>query len=374
MTLPEPLYDETQVPAYSLPDPLEGVTTRAEWWNLRRPELLRLFEEQVYGRVPTAPVRFGFALDGADTLALDGLATRKQYTLRFWRSAREQQAALLLYLPNHAPRPAPAFLGLNFDGNHTIHADPGIGMAATPDERGTSAGRWQVERVLRRGFATATLFYGDFDPDFDDGFQNGIHPLFYFGEQTRPAPHEWGAIGAWAWGLSRALDVLEQDLAIDPARVALHGHSRLGKTALWAGALDPRFALVISNNSGAGGAALSRRRFGERVAHLNDRFPHWFCANFRRYDEREADLPLDQHSLLACIAPRPLLVASAAEDHWADPRGERLALEAARPVYEFLGVDPNRAEYTIRPGKHDVTAQDWQTFLDFASRHFSMEG
>ena len=392
-------YDEARVPNYVLPDPLvtfDGapVTTPEEWWELRRPEVYRVFEEEVYGRSPERPEDLRFEVLNVDHV-LGGTAVRKQIRIHFAEGADAPAMDLLMYVPVEREGPAPLFLGLNFDGNHTIHDDPGILLprpfvgpagdlvTASDDERGASASRWPVEELIARGYGLATAFYGDIDPDFDDGFQNGVHPLFYHPGQDKPAPDEWGSIAAWAWGLSRAMDYLETDEDIEEERIALMGHSRLGKAALWAGATDPRFYFVISNNSGEGGAAITRRRFGETIEAINSRFPHWFADNFNAYNGREDDLPVDMHLLLALVAPRNLYVASASEDLWADPRGEFLSALNADPVYRLLTGDGleatemppiespilSRIAYHIREGRHDVTSYDWQRWMDWMDLH-----
>ncbi len=402
-------YDESKVPPYTLPELLRfssGAPVRtARDWRRRRAEILRLFEEEVYGRTPVGrPAGMRFEVLSPAAPALDGSVLRKQVRIHFSPQPDGPRMDLLLYLPRNSGGKAPAFLGLNYMGNQTVRNDPGVAVnpnwmrgsetfgiinnRATEASRGVRASRWAVECITRAGFALVTACYADVAPDNHvDAFRQGVIPLFYKPGQERPAPDEWGTIGAWAWALSRALDCLEQEPLVDASRVAVMGHSRLGKTALWAGARDERFALVISNNSGCMGAALSRRRFGETVEIITKGAPHWFCRNFLKYASREDEIPVDQHMLIALSAPRPVYVASAEKDLWADPKGEFLSLVHADPVLRLLGKEGLPAKekpgihepvmgtlgYHIRAGEHDVTDYDWQQWIAFASRHFGVK-
>ena len=395
-------YDEDKVPKYSLPDPLvmsngQKVDSAQMWQTKRRPELLALFQEHVYGAMPPRMEIKQIDAHEVDRDALGGKGIRKEVTLYFNDDRSGPSINVLMLLPKGSSNQSfPAFLGYNFNGNHTVHADKGIRMSKVwprksgskptiPDEstRGASASRWPAETILDRGYALVTVYYGDVDPDFYDEFKNGIHTLY---PEYQERDDNWTSIGGWAWGLSRVLDYLETDNLIDAERVAVIGHSRLGKTALWTGATDERFAMVISNNSGCGGAALARRRFGETVARINTSFPHWFCKTHKEYNDNELALPVDQHELIALIASRPVYVASAQDDRWADPKGEFLSCLGAHPVYKLLGTEGlpvdewpavdtpahGRIGYHVRTGKHDVTDYDWQQYLDFADKHMGV--
>jgi len=394
------IYYEEKVPDYTLPETLvmaDGTKVAdAEMWRMRRrPQILELFRKYVYGRAPVGrPKGMTFKVFDLEHMALNGQATRKQVTVNFTGKECGPSMDMLIYLPNSAKKPIPTFVILNFGGNHTIHPDPAIklstrwmrrGRQATEQSRGRSHSSYPVEKILARGYGLATIYYGDIDPDYHDGFKNGVHPVFDKLVNGERAPDAWGSICGWAWGLSRAMDYFESDKDIDESRVTVLGHSRLGKTALWAGARDERFAIVISNNSGCGGAALSRRRFGETVKQINTSFPHWFCDNFKKYNGEEDRLPVDQHMLVALMAPRPVYVASADEDLWADPRGEFLSCENAEPVYKLLGlkglevekmpalnspIQRGRIGYHIRTGGHGLTEYDWLRYMDFADRYF----
>jgi hypothetical protein len=394
-------YDESRVAPYTLPDPLvcaDGlpVRTAEEWRRVRRPELFALFEREVYGKVPPAPPGEWHEIRSIDAQALGGRATRKEVRVHFERGQEEPYMDVLLYVPNARRAPAPVILALTY-GNHTITTETAVSVSPhflrdhpQPDSahgqvrRGEWADRWPIATIVARGYALAGVYVGDLDPDARDAIAHGIRPHYFAAGQTEPRPDEWGALASWGWGLSRALDYLEHDGDVDAQRVALMGHSRTGKAALWAAARDPRIAMVIANESGTGGAKLSRRNFGETVAEINRGFPFWFAHNFRKYDGREGELPVDQHELIALIAPRPVYLAVAADDLWGDPRGSFLAAKAAESVYALLDVPSALPEampgvntptltgpigFHMRPGTHDVTDYDWQQFLAFADGH-----
>lgn len=377
-------FDEAKVGLYELPECFGNETN----WEKRRRELLGLFETHVYGRrLPKAPVEAEIFEESHQ--ALDGRAIRRQVRLR----CLDLVLNLIVYIPRERTRPAPCFLGLNFCGNHAAFPDAEIPLSerwiwegrpgvvnhrATEASRGTDSSRWPLELILERGFALATCYYGDIEPDHEGGLSEGPRR-----GATEERGDEAGAITAWAWGLCRAMDYLETLPEIDAARVCLTGHSRLGKTVLWAAAGDPRFALVIANNSGCAGGALSRRNFGETLHILSNVRPYWFCRNCREQSHDIDRFPVDQHQLIALCAPRPVFLSCAADDLPADPLGEFLALRGADEVYRSLGTDgfpvrtfpaPNEPAggtlgYCVRPGGHDITAADWRVHLDFAATH-----
>jgi hypothetical protein len=395
-------YDESKVPPYKLPELLisikgKTITTTGEWTGIRRPEIVKLFEDNMYGKIPGELKIHSYKVVEENDNALGGIARRKQVVLTFQNAGKELNVNLLIYLPKNAGK-APLFVGYNFGGNQSVTDDPDVPVStswmredtahgvihnhATERTRGNDRRSWQVEKIINAGYGLATLYYGDVDPDKND-FTDGVHPLLYRKGQTKPAAGEWGSISAWAWGLCRVMDYFEKDPDLDASKVIVMGHSRLGKTALWAGALDPRFAIVISNNSGCGGAALSRRIYGETLGGMNQYFQHWMCDNCSKYDNDVNALPVDQHMLIALMAPRPVYIASAEDDKWADPKGEYLSGYYASPVYELFGKTGlpsiempavnhpvmNTIGYHIRTGGHGVYAYDWDQYIRFADFH-----
>jgi hypothetical protein len=391
-------YDEARVGNYTLPDPLllaNGKPVRdAKTWNeKRRAEIVRLFEENQYGRSPGRPSAMSFDVFDKGTPALDGKATRRQVTIYFSADKAGPRMDLLVYVPANAAGPVPLLLNLGFSANSSTVNDPGVKVGEVwgrdkkkiPAGQGMNFGRVNVARLLDAGFGFATVYYGDIDPDFLGGLPLGVRALYLKPGQTEPAPDEWGSIAAWAWGLSRAMDYLETDKGVDAKRVAIMGVSRLGKTVMWAGAHDPRIALVIASCSGEGGAALSRRNYGETIAHLTEatRYPYQFAANYAKFAARVDQFPVDAHMLVALIAPRPLLLQTGDKDFWSDPKGEFLAAVAAGPVYQLLGkqgLDTDQMPaagvpvlhtigYYMHAGGHGTIPSDWDQFLAFMQMH-----
>ncbi len=391
-------YDETKVPAYTLPDPLvlqngKPVETAKAWYQKRRPEILSLFESEQFGKAPKrSKARYNVFERG--TLVLDGKAIRKQVTIYFTGDTTHYKADLLLYLPAQAEKPAPVVLQVSFSPNSLAVNDPGIreGMMwnregkQVPTSEGRRFGTFDVEKFISNGVGVATIYYGDIEPDFPQGLQYGIRGHYLKPGNKKPAPDEWGAIAAWSWGLSHAMDYLEADKQVDDKKVALYGVSRLGKTVLWAGAQDERFGMVIASCSGEGGAALSRRQYGETIRHMTDstRYAYQFSGNRATYGDDPAASPVDGHLLISLIAPRPLLLLTGDTDNWSDPKGEFVAAVAAAPVYELLGkkgletdVWPaagtpilNDLGYYMHAGGHGTLPADFDIILDFIKMHF----
>jgi pimeloyl-ACP methyl ester carboxylesterase len=371
----EPNYDEAKVPVYTLPDLLKTTTNRSVqnktiWEQVRRPEIIKLFEDNVYGQMPKAVDRLTYSVKNENARAMAGKATLKEVQIDVTHHNKSLTINLVLFTPNQQKGPVPVFLLINNRGKD--NTDP---------TRAHKSEFWPAEMVIDSGYAIAAFHVSDLAPDDSVRYVNGALQLY---PEQLTANKGMRAIGAWAWGASRVLDYLEKDPAIDAKKVAVVGHSRGGKAALWAAAEDQRFAMCFSNCSGNTGAALSRRRFGETISRINTVFPHWFAKNYKKYNNNEDALPVDQHMLLAAIAPRPLYVTNASKDLWADPRGTFLSLKQAGQVYDLYGIkydlptNPpginqplinSSLGYHIREGEHNLTTYDWGNFIKFANLH-----
>lgn len=381
-----------------LPDPLvmfdgKPVASKKDWFNKRRPELKALFQHYEYGYFPP-PAKIKATVDHVDKNLFDGKATLKLVTISF-ASKDSPKIHLMVVVPNGRKSAAPVFLGLNFCGNHALVTNPLVPIPTqwmngkypgVTDNRATEAGRgelldmWAIEQSIDRGYAVATLFGGEIQPDLTNA-TTGVRMAFH---GSKDSDHDWGTIAAWAWGLQRAVDYLEIDKDLDKKKIAVVGHSRLGKAAILAGAFDERIALVIPLQAGCGGTSPARGKVGESVTRINTSFPHWFCDEFKKFNDEPERLPFDQHCLIALCAPRPVLLANATEDSWANPEGQFEMLKAADKVYRLAGVEGiasgkmpevgqlmgSRLGYYIRPGKHSMTKDDWKIFLDYADKQF----
>ena len=392
-------YDEAKVGTYQLPDPLllangKQVRDPHTWYKKRRPQIVKLFEENQYGRAPGRPAGMSFDVFDKGTPAFGRKAIRKQVTIYFSADRKGPKLDLLEYLPAGARKPVPLLLNISFSANSSAVDDPGVKVGQVwnaktnkriPATNGRSFGKLNVLPIINAGFGVATFNYADVDPDSLGGLPYGVRAMYLKPGQTQPAPDEWGSIAAWAWGLSRAMDYLETDPGVDAKRVAIMGVSRLGKTVMWAGARDTRFAMVIASCSGEGGAALSRRDYGETIAHLvaPTRYPYQFAANYAKWAGFPDRAPMDANMLVALIAPRPVLLQTGNKDFWSDPKGEFLAAVAAGPVYKLLGRDGLDTDqwppagtpilhtigYYMHDGGHGTVPSDWDIFLEFMKMH-----
>jgi hypothetical protein len=374
-----------------------------DWEKKRRPEILKYYEENIYGKRPDFRPEIRYEVKILDTISIEGnRAIHKEIQITFYWQGDSLLSNVSIFLPFQKLRP-PLFLGLNFYGNQTISMDSSILLTnsyvensatigitqnkASNESRGKRAYRWPLGLILKNGYGLATAYYGDFDPDYDDGFKNGIHGLEN-GKKPESKPNDWAAISAWAWGLSQIQTYFENDADLNQSKVIVMGHSRLGKAALWAGALDSRFDMVISNNSGCGGATQFKRKAGEDIEAINRKFPHWFCKNFKAFANKEDSLLLDQQMLISLMAPRPVYVASAELDQNADPEGEYISLCLSQSIYQLyqptLSFPYKRPKineafhlkpmgYHIRSGKHEILEQDWQCFIKAADSFLGKE-
>jgi len=362
---PSGQYDESMVPQYTLPDPLvmlngERVTNTTDWNGRRRPEILKMFETDVYGKATVGrPKGMHWELTATNQNIFNGIAVVKKVTIYFSEEKSRPKLGIDIILPNTA-KPVPVFLASTW----------------VPDAR----------IMINKGFGLVSFDSREIEPDDKDiSYKEGIRRFFDPSDKKEPSPDDWGTIAAWSWTARRVMDYVETDDSIDSRKVCILGFSRFGKAAMWAGAQDQRFAIVFSCQSGCGGATIVRRGFGETLKLINDQFPHWFDAKFKEYSNRVNDLPVDWHMLIASIAPRPVYVSAAEEDAWGDPYGTFQAAKAAEPVYELFGksglgvtgMPPvetpigNFIGYHVRKGEHGLSDYDTAKFLDFALKHFS---
>ena len=403
-------YDEAKAGGYTLPDPLtlengEPVRGAETWWTKRRPEIEKMFETQQYGIAPGRPAEESFEVTEKGTPALGGKAIRRQVTIHLSKDPSWPMIHLLMYLPANAKKPVPVFFTINFGANQDITDDPGITVqkvrdpttnelvAPTPGKTAwPQLSKVNVAAMIDAGIGVASYNYAELEPDTLTGYLHGIRAKYMKPGQTGAAdraPESWGAISAWAWGMSRVEDYLETDKDVDARRVAIHGISRLGKTVMWAGAHDQRFSVVIASCSGEGGAALSHRNYGETIAHMTapTRYPYQFAANWARYAGFPDKAPFDGHMLLALIAPRPVLLQTGSTDQWSDPKGEFLAAVAAGPVYKLLGrqdlgteqwpaagtpIFTNGLNYYMHEGGHGMVQSDWGIYVQFLKAQFHL--
>lgn len=370
--------DESKVKLYKLPEVLKTmqgkkISSVKDWENIRRPEILKLFENNVYGQVPKDYEKISFEIKNEDKNAMNGAATLKEITITVLRKQKKVTINLLLFTPNRIKKEVPVFLVINHRGIRTMD----VTQVSKNDF-------WPAEEVIEAGYGIAGFDVKDVAPDDKTNFQKGVLELY---PKQLEMNNGMRALSAWSWGASRVIDYFEKDNSVDAKKIITVGHSRGGKASLWCGAQDKRVSIAISNDSGNSGAALSRRNFGESVKNVL-RFTHWFCPNYKQYADNEDKLPVDQHMLLALMAPRGVYIASAAEDFWADPKGQYVSLLEAQVAYNLYDIKDNfptempeankqiiqsHSGFHNREGKHNMNLYDWQQFIKFANDYYAQK-
>ena len=387
-------YNAAEIPPYTIPDVLtcqDGtmVGNKEQWEAKRRPELLEIFRKYMYGQVPPKPDKVEYDLLTEKKDALGGIAIRREVRITFrMNDGRFRSFVTLAYIPAGAKGKVPVFVGLTFMGNHVITNEEvmmtGMSYPLAPDKqvRGLQTFRFPLEYLMGRGYAIVVASYNDIFPDRSNGWADSMYNLFFSKKELENRLDDYSSIGLWSWGLSHMLDMLETMPEIDTSRAAVFGHSRLGKTSLWTGAQDTRFKLVCVNDSGCGGAALSRRLYGETLYSMvkHNNIGYWFCNYLCQHSLHPEDLPFEQHQLISLVAPRAVSIHSATEDQWADPTSEYYSAFNAGPVYSLYGKTPlanpeppapdtpvgTDVSYFLRTGKHNLLAPDWMHYLDLA--------
>lgn len=401
-----PNYDEGKIVPCELPDLLSTfsggeISSFKEWFACKRPKILKFYEQCIFGTSPLQEKVHCQKAGSEQVNTIKGIRAQRYDLYLSDRNIRLTQ--FVVFTPLNLKGPVPAFLGPNVLGNQSLtrlfslplsnawtYPRPSLGIDdsghATVDSAGVHSTRWPLEMIIQRGYAVVSFHNADFFPDKRDGRSESVQPLF---DAYSDIPFTWGAIAAWAWGMSKVLDCLKEINSVDEKRVIATGHSRLGKASLWAAASDARFAGVIANESGEGGCAISRRKFGERVSDIVTHFPHWFTTGYQSFVNAEETMPVDAHCLISLLAPRPVYVASAEDDLWSDPVGEFTGLKEASVVWKLAGITDNEPDYGERPrvnmplpgtlsyhvrsGGHDITPYDWQQFLTFADKFINQK-
>lgn len=384
-------YDESKVPEYELPEVLTSfdekkIETVEDWEKIRRPEIVDFFAQNMFGEVPTAPspIKKSFQLIAEDQTIFDGLCTRKEVLITFENEKGAVSMPLVLFVPTHAADNVPVILlATGSDIKRT-------GLKLNNSQRyGETANGIPLHQLMKRGIGLATVDYQAFgmDPGNKEGkVSGGISELFFIEGQAFTKKNEWGMIAIWAYALRAGMDYLVTDKDVNEQQVATLGSSIGGKVALWAAVTDTRFGMTLLATAGHGADAIWRREYGETLQNMCDYLPTWICRNAAKYANNVHALPVDQHLLLATMAPPPFYVSNAQHDLWADQKGQWIGTYHAAPSYRLYRknvaftstkqpainqpIIKSTIGYHVRSGVHGLELYDWEQYMKFIEYHF----